>query len=112
MYEQEYDLLVIPGGVKSLEKLRQEKEVLSFIARWHEAGKVISSTCHGAQLLISAKITKGKKIAGYYSLEDDINNSGAIYSRDPVVIDGNVITSPHYDFMGEWMETTLRVYSA
>ena len=104
------DLLVLPGGVKSLEKLRQEKAVKEFIAQWNDAGKMISSTCHGAQLLISAKITKGRKISGYYSLEDDINNSGATYVNEPVVIDGNIITSPHYDHMGAWMEETLKIY--
>jgi len=101
------DLLVIPGGVKSLEKLRLESGVKSFIKDWHDAGKIISSTCHGAQMLISAKIVAGKTIAGYYSLEDDITNAGATYSREPVVVSGNIISSPHYDFMGEWMETTL-----
>jgi protease I len=104
------DLLVLPGGVKSLEKLRQEVIVKEFIKKWHEAGKLITSTCHGAQMLISARITKGKTIAGYYSLQDDIENSGATYSREPVVVDGNIVTSPHYDFMGEWMETTLETY--
>lgn len=106
------DLLVLPGGVKSLEKLRQEKSVREFIARWDAAGKIITSTCHGAQLLISAKVTKGRKISGYYSLEDDINNSGAEYVNQPVVVDRNIITSPHYDHMGAWMEETLRVYYA
>jgi protease I len=106
----ECDLLVLPGGVKSLEKLRQEKIVKDFISKWNAAGKLISSTCHGAQLLISAKVTKGRKISGYYSLEDDINNSGATYVNAPVVIDGNIITSPHYDHMGAWMEETLKVY--
>lgn len=104
------DLLVIPGGVKSLEKLRQEDQVKDFIKKWHDSGKIITSTCHGAQMLISSKITKGRKIAGYYSLEDDVENSGAEYSREPVVVDRNIISSPHYDFMGEWMETTLREY--
>jgi protease I len=103
----EADLLVIPGGVKSLEKLRLVEEVKTFISKWHQRGKLISSTCHGAQMLISAKIVSGKTIAGYYSLEDDIINAGANYSREPVVVSGNIITSPHYDFMGEWMETTL-----
>jgi len=106
------DLLVLPGGVKSLEKLRQEKTVKEFIARWDSAGKLITSTCHGAQLLISAKVCKGRKISGYYSLEDDINNSGATYVNEPVVIDRNIITSPHYDHMGVWMEETLKAYYA
>jgi protease I len=100
-------LLVLPGGVKSLEKLRQEKDVLRFIADFNKTGKVIASTCHGAQLMISAKIVKGKRISGYYSLEDDINNAGATYSRDPVVTDGNIVSSPHYDHMGIWMKTAI-----
>ena len=103
----EADLLVIPGGVKSLEKLRLQKEVKDFIGEWHKRGKLISSTCHGAQMLISAKVVKGETIAGYYSLQDDIENAGATYSKAPVVVSGNIISSPHYDFMGEWMETTI-----
>ena len=103
----EADLLVIPGGVKSLEKLRLRKEVKDFISEWHKRGKLISSTCHGAQMLISAKIVKGETIAGYYSLQDDIENAGATYSKAPVVVSRNIVSSPHYDFMGEWMETTI-----
>jgi protease I len=98
------------NNIKSLEKLRQETQVLSFISKWNKLGKVIASTCHGAQLLISSKISPGRKISGYYSIEDDITNSGAIYLNIPVVIDDNIISSPHYDFMGEWMEETLRIF--
>jgi len=104
------DLMILPGGVKSLEKLRLEKLVLKFINEWNSQKKIISSTCHGAQLLISSKITKGKKISGYYSLEDDIINSGAEYIDAPFVKDDNIITSPHYDHMGIWMEETIRAY--
>ena len=110
-YFDNYDMLVIPGGVKSLEKLRQNKDVLNFINRWNAAGKCIVSTCHGAQLLISAKVVKGRKISGYYSLEDDINNAGATYTNEPFVIDGNIITSPHYDHMGVWMEEAIKLYA-
>ena len=107
-YIEDYDLLIIPGGVKALEKLRQEKQVLNFIKLWNEAGKAIASTCHGAQLLISAKIIKGKKVSGYYSIEDDINNAGASYINQPVVQDGNIISSPHYNWMGEWMDQAIK----
>jgi protease I len=108
-YLTTHDILVLPGGVKALEKLRQEKQVIGFIEKWNRMGKVIASTCHGAQLLISAKVVKGRKISGYYSLEDDINNAGAIYVNEPVVIDGNIVSSPHYDFMGEWMATAIKL---
>ena len=106
-YMENFDLLVLPGGVKSLEKLRQEKKVVEFISEWNIKNKIISSTCHGAQLLISAKATKGKRISGYYSIEDDINNSGAIYVNEPVVVDKNIVSSPHYNWMGEWMKASI-----
>ena len=60
------------------------------------------------QLLISAKIVKDKKIAGYYSLEDDIVNAGAIYTDLPAVVDGNIVTTAHYKDMGPWMKEVLK----
>lgn len=109
-YQDEYDIMVLPGGVKALEKLRLNKDVLAFIKEWDRLGKIIISTCHGAQLLISAQIVKGRKISGYYSLEDDVNNAGAEYVNAPYVIDGNIVSSPHYDHMGEWMEKAIELY--
>lgn len=106
-YLEHFDLLVLPGGVKALEKLRQEKQVINFISEWNKRGKVIASTCHGAQLLISAKVVAGRKVSAYYSLEDDVNNAGATYVNEPVVVDGNLVTSPHYDHMGIWMKTAI-----
>ncbi len=107
IYLKNFDLLVLPGGVKSLEKLRQEKDVIKFISLWNSRKKIIASTCHGAQLLISANATKGKKISGYYSIKDDINNSGATYIDKPVVVSDNIVSSPHYDHMGVWMKTAI-----
>ena len=108
----DYDFLVLPGGVKSLEKLRQEKDVLEFIRQWDVDGKLIASTCHGAQLMISAEITEGRKISGYYSIKDDIKNSGAIYVDAPAVIDDHIVSSPHYDYMGAWMKAAITLYYA
>jgi putative intracellular protease/amidase len=110
-YLNEYDVVLIPGGVKSLEKLRQEQGVLKFIQEWNAANKTIFSICNGAQLLISAGILKGRTISGYYSIDVDIENAGATYSRGPVVVDGNIISCPHYDFMGDWMRTAYQVHN-
>ena len=107
----DYDLLVLPGGVKALEKTRQNKKLIKFIKDFHNADKVIACICSGVQLLISAKIIKGKKIAGYYSLEDDITNAGAIYTDKPAVVDGKIITTAHYKDMGPWMKAVLSFFS-
>ena len=109
-YLDEYDVLLIPGGVKALEKLRQEKGVLEFVKEWNAANKTIFSVCNGAQLLISAKILQGRTLSGYYSIDVDIENAGATYSRGPVVVDGNIISCPHYDFMGDWMRIAYETH--
>ena len=107
----DYDLLVIPGGVKAMEKVRQEKKIINFITKFDEMKKIIACICSGAQLLISAKVVKGKKIAGYYSMEDDLVNAGAIYTDKPAVIDENIITTAHYKDMGSWMREVLKKFS-
>lgn len=106
----EYDFLVIPGGVKSLEKLRQEKNALRFVSEWDKKGKVIACVCHGAQILISAKVTKGRDISAYYSIKDDVENSGANYVDAPSVVDKNIVTAPHYKWLGQWMDAALKKY--
>ena len=92
------------------EKIRQEKKLIKFISEFHKLDKVIACICSGVQLLISAKIIKGKKIAGYYSLEDDITNAGAIYTDMPSVVDSKIVTTAHYKDMGPWMATTLNFF--
>ena len=106
-----YDLLVLPGGVKALEKTRQDKRLIKFINEFYKADKVIACICSGVQLLISAKIVKGKKIAGYYSLEDDIVNAGAIYTDKPAVVDGKIVTTAHYKDLGPWMKAALSFFN-
>ena len=105
----DYEIVIIPGGAWCMEYLRQEKEVIQAVRDFYEKGKVIGSICQGAQMLISAKIVKGKKISGYYSIKDDIENAGAIYVDAPAVVDGKIVTSPHYKHMGDWMREILKV---
>ncbi len=104
---KDYDLLILPGGVKAMEKIRLEKKLIKFINDFYNRNKIIACICSGVQLLISAKIVKNKKIAGYYALEDDITNAGAIYTDLPAVIDENIITTAHYKDMGPWMKAAI-----
>ena len=107
-----YDLLVLPGGVKSMEKLRLFKPALNLISVFNDKNITIACICSAVQLLISAKVVKGRKISGYYTFEDDVNNAGGIYTDLPAVIDDNIITTAHYKDLGPWMKATLsRVYS-
>lgn len=104
---KDYDLLILPGGARALEYIRQDREVLDFINKFDRAKKIIGSICHGSQLLISAKVIRGRRISGYYSIRDDIENAGATYVDQPCVIDGNIVSSPHYKYLGDWMKGIL-----
>ena len=104
----DYKVLVLPGGVKAMEKVRQEKKIIDFISKFNEKKKIIACICSGAQLLISAKVVKDRKIAGYYSMKDDLINAGAIYTDLPAVVDDNIITTAHYKDMGPWMKEVIK----
>ncbi len=105
---ENYNILVLPGGVKAMEKVRQEKKIIEFISKFNEEKKLIACICSGAQLLISAQVVKNRKIAGYYSMKDDLINAGAIYTDEPAVIDKNIITTAHYKDMGPWMREVIK----
>ncbi len=106
---ENYDLLVLPGGVKAMEKVRQNKDIINFITKFDEKKKIIACICSGAQLLISAKVVKGRNISGYYSMKDDIINAGANYVDQPAVVDKNIVTTAHYKDMGPWMASVIKL---
>lgn len=108
----DYDLLVVPGGLESPDRLRQIPEMLNFIQEMNKAGKVIASVCHGPWVLISAGIVKGKNMTCYAGCKDDLINAGANYKDVPVVSDGNIVTSPHFRDNAARMKETVKVYNA
>ncbi len=87
----DYDILFIPGGYAP-DRLRRYEKVLKFVRDFYNSGKIVGSICHGPWVLISAGIVKGKKIAGYYAIKDDLINAGAIYTGKDVEADGNLFT--------------------
>jgi protease I len=107
---KDYDLLIIPGGLESPDRLRQIPEMLQFIRDMHDAGKVIASVCHGPWVLISAGIVKGKKMTCYVGCKDDLINAGADYKNVSVISDGNIVTAPHFRDNAAWLKETLKVY--
>jgi protease I len=106
----DYDLLIIPGGLESPDRLRQIPNLLKFIKNFNDEGKVISSVCHGPWVLISAGIVKGKKMTIYKGCKDDLINAGAIYEDVEVVSDKNIVTAPHFRDNAVWVKETLNTY--
>lgn len=103
----DYDAVIIPGGHEAPDRVRQVKEVLMFVKNMYRMGKIISSTCHGPWVLISAGIIRGKRATCYKGMKDDLINAGALYKVEPVVVDHNIITSDHPRNLGAWMKTTI-----
>ena len=107
---QEWDLTVVPGGLQGPDRVRQVPEILKFIKSMHDLKKIISSVCHGPWVLISAGIMKGKKATCYKGCKDDLINAGAVYLDQPVVVDGNIVTAPHFRDNAVWMKATLKIF--
>jgi protease I len=87
-----FDALFIPGGY-SPDQLRSHDEVVTFVKQFAATGKPIFFICHGAQLLITADILKGRMVTGWKSIIQDIKNAGAEYIDADVVEDKNLISS-------------------
>jgi protease I len=88
----DFDALFIPGGY-SPDLLRSHDEVVAFVKQFAATGKPILFICHGAQLLITANLLKGRRVTGWKSIIQDIKNAGAKYLDQEVVKDGNFISS-------------------
>lgn len=88
----DFDMLLIPGG-GSPENLRIHDAAVEFTRDFVSSGKPVASICHGPQLLISAKSITGRTVTAVNKIRDDIVNSGAHYVDEPVVKDGNLISS-------------------
>lgn len=89
----EFDALVIPGGVANPDLMRLSDEAVSFVRDFAASGKPTAVICHGPWLLVEAGVAKGRRIASWPSLETDINNAGGEWRNEPLVVDGNLITS-------------------
>jgi len=104
-----FDLVLLPGGFEAPDRVRLLEEVLEFIRKMDAQKKLIAAICHGPWILISAGITKGKKMTAYWSIEADMVNSGADYQHKvSLVIDDNIITAPHYNNNPEFMEAVIK----
>jgi len=88
----DFDGVVIPGGYAP-DMLRRDEDILAFVRKMYEQGKLVAAICHGGWVLVSAGILKGKKVTGFVAIKDDLINAGAAYSDQEVVVDANLVTS-------------------
>ena len=90
---KEYDALVLPGGVMNPDQLRVNKDAVSFVKEFMEAGKPVAAICHGPWTLIETGTLKGKRMTSFMSIKTDLANAGVEWVDEEVVVDANLITS-------------------
>lgn len=89
----DYDALLLPGGVLNPDKLRREPEAVEFVRSFFESGKPVAAICHGPQMLIEADVVRGRKLTSFPSVKTDLINAGANWVDEVVVVDQGLVTS-------------------
>jgi protease I len=89
----EFDALLLPGGVINADKIRTEQKAVEFVRRFAQAGKPIAVICHAPWLLIEAGIVRGRTVTSWPSLTTDLKNAGANWVDKDVVVDNGLVTS-------------------
>jgi protease I len=90
---ENYDALLLPGGVMNPDKLRRNDKVLNFVRDFFAAGKPVAAICHGPWTLIDAGVAKGRRMTSWPSLQSDLRNAGADWVDQEVVVDNGLVTS-------------------
>jgi len=90
---EDYDALVLPGGVINPDQLRQKSEAVAFVRAFVRSGKPVASICHGPQILIEADVVRGRAMTSYPSIRTDLINAGARWQDQAAVVDQGLVTS-------------------
>jgi protease I len=89
----DFDALILPGGVRNPDTLRIHGDVIQLIRDFAEQGKPVAAICHGPWLLVEADLLRGRIATSWPSIRTDLRNAGANVVDEPVVTDGNIVTS-------------------
>ncbi len=89
----EFDALYIPGGIVNPDILRANLDAVAFVRSFFDAGKPVASMCHGPSVLVTAGVVNGRRVASWPSIKADLVAAGAIWTDEPVVVDGQLATA-------------------
>ncbi len=103
----EYDALVLPGGVLNPDQLRMREDATRFVREFFKAGKPVSAICHGPQILIDCGVIEGRELTSYPSIKNDLKNAGARWVDQEVVVDQGLVTSRTPDDLPAFIDKTI-----
>lgn len=107
--QEDFDALILPGGVRNPDQLRMNKAAIDLIRSFAQAGKPVAAICHGPWLLVEADLLLGKTATSWPSIRTDLRNAGADIVDEPAVTDGNIVTSRNPDDVPAFTDAVIRL---
>ncbi len=107
----DYDAVVIPGGYAP-DHMRRSEDLLTFVREIHDQGKTVAAICHAPWVAVSAGILKGRRVTCGPAIKADVINAGADYVDEPVVVDGNLVTSRRPDDLPAFLPAVIDAIAA
>jgi protease I len=106
----DFDALLIPGGLMNPDELRALPEALDFVRGFFKAGKPVAAICHGPWVLISAGLVKGRRLTSWPAIQDDVRHAGGEWVDEEVVVDGGLVTSRKPDDIPAFNEKMIEEF--
>ncbi|HSG41169.1 MAG TPA: type 1 glutamine amidotransferase domain-containing protein [Thermoanaerobaculia bacterium] len=107
----DFDALLLPGGVMNPDHLRRKPEVQRFVKAFFDAGKPVAAICHAPWTLIDAGVVRGRKMTSYETIQTDLKNAGADWVDQEVVVDGNLVTSRKPDDLPAFNRAMVELFA-
>jgi protease I len=108
---QDFQALLLPGGVMNSDKLRMDPKAVAFVRAFFDEGKPVAVICHGSWTVIEAGAASGKRMTSWPSLKTDLRNAGARWVNEEVVVDGNLVSSRKPDDIPAFNREMIKVFS-
>jgi deglycase len=107
----DYDALVIPGGVGNPDTMRMNEDAVRFVRDFFESGKPMAVICHAPWMLVEADVARGRRLTSFWSIETDVRNAGGNWVDEEVVVDGNIVTSRNPDDLPAFNRELLELFA-
>ena len=108
---EEFDALVLPGGVMNPDRLRMDPQAMKFVRHFVQTGKPVAAICHGPWTLVEADAVRGRTMTSWPSLKTDLKNAGATWVDKEVVADGRFVTSRKPDDLPAFNREMIRLFA-
>jgi protease I len=108
---EQFDALLLPGGVMNPDKLRTDPKAVAFVKSFFDSGKPVAAICHGPWMVIEAGAARGRKIAAWPSVKTDLRNAGAEWVDKEAVVDGNLVSARKPDDIPAFNQAMIELFS-